>query len=773
MKRAVLVSVFVIVTATSVFAQLLQHQILPNQTDSEINGNNPAHHIYINKGVAALDKLLLFFPGTTGTPRDYRLFQRTAADMGYHVIGLSYENLASININICPRTFDSTCHGRARYEIWFGEDQHPAIEISPANSILNRLLRLLQYLQTTYPEENWQQFLDGSAIKWERIVTAGHSQGGGHAAFAAKLFPVNRVIMISWTDWAQPGKTASWIREPGATPDSAYFGFIHTGDASIYAKIPITWSDFHMLQFGPIVNIDTTSYPYLNSHSLITSVPIDTVMTQANFHNATCVDWVTPIDQTAKTPLLQPVWQYLLGKVTTTDPNALRISPEGGSYIDPELLSIDDKLAFQSSGGTVYLSDIDPHTGAFVSASGKDLLIDTEATPLIHSFNGPEFGIDAKGWSLFYTKDNGGTPQIWRADVNISDVTRTALTTGLLPKLSTLASKDVTANSIKLLFSRGAFLKTGVVCWIDEDQPEREIVVDSIDTGTRWVDSSNSFFYVKQTGKNAGQLFLYHTGEMTEKRITDDPDRKSYSYGWFAPEYDELLVLAVLSDTAIAIYRDHGAEFWQKIATLTAPPSSEYKYIGSPEPFVAAGKSYISFVCKKSASSSQYVDAEVWVSGIETDNNTRFIKRCDSGLPNTIRTDPESYIGADQVFIYYNVLTAAGTFEIWRYASDILTAQTDVKGDQVVVPDGFALKQNYPNPFNPATVIEFNLPEASQIELKIYDLLGRKVATLVDTELQAGRYKKRFNAENLANGLYIYRLSSPYGELSKKMLYIK
>ncbi len=754
-------------------AQLLQHQVLPSHTDSSIDGNNASHYTYVNKSVASRHKLLLFFPGTNGTPWDYRLFQQTAADMGYHVVGLSYENLASININICPRTFDSTCHGRARYEIWFGEDQHASIEISYANSVMNRLLMLLQYLEMNYPEENWQQFLSDSTVQWHRIVTAGHSQGAGHAAFASKLFQVDRVIMMSWTDWAQPGKTASWIREPGATPDSAYFGFIHTGDASIYAKIPITWSDFNMLQFGPIVNIDTTSYPYLNSHSLITSVPIDTLMTQANFHNATCVDWATPIDQTAKTPLLLPVWQYLLGKVTTIDPNALRISPEGASYIDPELLNMDDKMAFQSSGGTVYLSDIDPHTGAFVSATGKDLLIDIGATPLIHSFNGPEFGIDSQGWSIFYTKDNGGTPQIWRADVNGSEVTRTALTTGLLPKLSTLASKDITANSIKLLFSRGAFLKTGVVCWIDEDHPEREIVVDSIDTGTRWIDSSTSFFYVKQTGKDAGQLFLYNSGEMTEKRITDDPDPKSYSYGWFAPEYDELLVLAVLSDTAIAIYRDQGAEFWQKIATLTAPPSSEYKYIGSPEPFVAAGKSYISFVCKKSASSSQYVDAEVWVTGIEADVDSRSMQRCDSGIPHVIRTDPESYIGAEQVFIYYNVLNPTGKFEIWRYATGISTTKTDVKGDPVIVPDGFTLKQNYPNPFNSSTVIEFNLPGASQIELKIYDLLGREVMTLVDTELQAGRYKKRFNADNLANGLYICRLSSPYGELSKKMLYIK
>jgi hypothetical protein len=223
----------------------------------------------------------------------------------------------------------------------------------------------------------------------------------------------------------------------------------------------------------------------------------------------------------------------------------------------------------------------------------------------------------------------------------------------------------------------------------------------------------------------------------------------------------------------IAIYRDQGAAFWQKIATITTPPASDYKYIGSPEPFVVAGKSYISFVCREAATSSQYVDAEVWVTGIEADINSRLMQRCDSGIPHIIRTDPESYIGAEKVFIYYNVLNPAGEFEIWRYATGISTAQTAVNRDNTDIPGAFVLEQNYPNPFNSTTVIEFTVPVTSKIELKIYDLMGREVTTLVDANLKPGRYKKQFNAEKAANGLYIYKLVSQWTSLSRKMLYIK
>lgn len=81
--------------------------------------------------------------------------------------------------------------------------------------------------------------------------------------------------------------------------------------------------------------------------------------------------------------------------------------------------------------------------------------------------------------------------------------------------------------------------------------------------------------------------------------------------------------------------------------------------------------------------------------------------------------------------------------------------------------------QAYPNPFNPTTNITFTLPDKATVSLIIYDMLGRKVATLVDGELAAGEQTFRFDASNLANGMYLYELRTAHQVIVKKMTLIK
>lgn len=89
------------------------------------------------------------------------------------------------------------------------------------------------------------------------------------------------------------------------------------------------------------------------------------------------------------------------------------------------------------------------------------------------------------------------------------------------------------------------------------------------------------------------------------------------------------------------------------------------------------------------------------------------------------------------------------------------------------LPDVFALKQNYPNPFNPSTIISYQLPEAAKVELRVYDLLGREVAILVNERVQAGYHEVNFEAGNLSSGMYIYRLKAENQVFTKKLTLIK
>ncbi len=90
-----------------------------------------------------------------------------------------------------------------------------------------------------------------------------------------------------------------------------------------------------------------------------------------------------------------------------------------------------------------------------------------------------------------------------------------------------------------------------------------------------------------------------------------------------------------------------------------------------------------------------------------------------------------------------------------------------------VIPTKFELSNNYPNPFNPTTTIEFQIPIRTQVLLTIYDILGREVSKLVDSELSAGKYKFIFDASNLPSGLYFYRLTADGFNQTKKLMLLK
>jgi len=104
------------------------------------------------------------------------------------------------------------------------------------------------------------------------------------------------------------------------------------------------------------------------------------------------------------------------------------------------------------------------------------------------------------------------------------------------------------------------------------------------------------------------------------------------------------------------------------------------------------------------------------------------------------------------------------------YVYDLLTA---IDNEAESFPIDFILHQNYPNPFNPGTVISYRLPVSGFVELKVYDQLGREVATLVSKEQSAGSYKVDFDGTKLSSSVYIYRLTVGTTSLVRKMVLLK
>ena len=118
--------------------------------------------------------------------------------------------------------------------------------------------------------------------------------------------------------------------------------------------------------------------------------------------------------------------------------------------------------------------------------------------------------------------------------------------------------------------------------------------------------------------------------------------------------------------------------------------------------------------------------------------------------------------------LYYSF----SNFKLVPRKNDDFIGYTDVD-ESIEIPEIFSLSQNYPNPFNPTTVIKYSIPEVTNVKLKIYDMLGREIRTLVNQEQSAGIYNLEFNATNLSSGVYFYRIEAGSFVDSKKLLLLK
>lgn len=103
------------------------------------------------------------------------------------------------------------------------------------------------------------------------------------------------------------------------------------------------------------------------------------------------------------------------------------------------------------------------------------------------------------------------------------------------------------------------------------------------------------------------------------------------------------------------------------------------------------------------------------------------------------------------------------------YAKDVATGVTVIPG----VVQSFQLNQNYPNPFNPSTKIDFSIPSTGLVQLKVYNVLGQEVATLVNENMTVGSHSVTFDASRLASGIYLYKLVTGNFVSTKKMVLLK
>ena len=131
-------------------------------------------------------------------------------------------------------------------------------------------------------------------------------------------------------------------------------------------------------------------------------------------------------------------------------------------------------------------------------------------------------------------------------------------------------------------------------------------------------------------------------------------------------------------------------------------------------------------------------------------------------------TEPKIYSYSDS-----KVLTGKYTYRLKQIDFDGSFEYSKEVEVEVYVPFKFLLEQNFPNPFNPSTKIKYSVPQTSQVQIKVFDLLGKEIETLVNEEKPAGTYEIEFNAANLPSGVYFYQLKADNYIETKKMILIK
>lgn len=337
----------------------------------------------------------------------------------------------------------------------------------------------------------------------------------------------------------------------------------------------------------------------------------------------------------------------------------VELTPSGEAWYDPELLQVpgESLIGWQDGAANVWVARLDLDTG--LVEPGSERLLGGDSAPLIRTFNGPEFGLDASGWAAYYTQvGQDGIGQVARVRLAGNDVNLDVLTSGD-EHFTAMASKDETAATTRLMMLRRP-PDWGTALWMDLAPPATQHdlfpIVERPDADLRWIDGMPSLVVTNHPDL-PGEISILDTTTSTLAQVSGGEGTPTSAYGWSAPEAGGALrVVAIVDSTRLVVWEEQtNGPRWSVVADLESPEAG-FAYFGSPEPVVVEGHSYITFTVRDTADTIPGGSTQhVWIIGLDPD--APFALRCDDGQNGALtRVDPEAIRGRDQVFVYYYTL---------------------------------------------------------------------------------------------------------------------
>jgi hypothetical protein len=308
----VLFSILTFVTATNCLAQINTFYVKPIQTDVNYAAVQDSH-LVVRNTTTNLNKLFLFIGGTGSNTKGYLTISNFAGNLGFDVINLSYpNNVAAASL---ASSSDSMVFNKYRQEVCYGTPLSSDVTVDTLNCIYSRTVKLINYLNATYPTQNWNQYLiNPTTLNWSKISVGGHSQGGGHACYFAKFNNVERSLMFSSpNDYSNYfSKSANWLRTSGVSNMSKHFAYLSLLDEIVPFNDQLT--NLQGLGLYPLYDttyVDISTSPYSNSHCLYTTQPPGLSIL---YHNST----------TKFSSINNSVWTYMLTSIITVGLNEIK-----------------------------------------------------------------------------------------------------------------------------------------------------------------------------------------------------------------------------------------------------------------------------------------------------------------------------------------------------------------------------------------------------------------------------------------------------------------
>ena len=258
--------------------------------------------------------LLLFLPATRAKPADYQLFLGTALQDGYHVLGLDYWNLGRTLSGTCEA--DAHCYGSVQRNRFDGSRPSAFSDVTPAGSIVSRFRDAIAYLDDHDPDGGWGRFVQGEdSIAWQDIVVAGHSQGGGEAAYIGHIRSVRGVLMFSSPVESLGPVHAAWMDRPGRTPVDRMYAIDDVRDG-FGARIRGSWTALGLDGTAGPYRTDTAPPPDgAEPHAVLTDARVGS----AGQSHARIITDATPLGPDGA-PRMLPLWQWMLHRFPTAGP---------------------------------------------------------------------------------------------------------------------------------------------------------------------------------------------------------------------------------------------------------------------------------------------------------------------------------------------------------------------------------------------------------------------------------------------------------------------